>query len=84
MNQRVFDKVWSEDNFRVYIKDPRGVTPGTKMIYPGLKDDAQITNLIADAGPIEVPNPSPRRANSASPSSISFDASPRRRYSGST
>ena len=41
------DKVWSEDNFRVYIKDPRGVTPGTKMIYPGLKDDAQITNLIA-------------------------------------
>lgn len=41
------DKVWSEDNFRVYIKDPRGVTPGTKMVYPGLKDDAQITNLIA-------------------------------------
>jgi cytochrome c len=41
------DKVWNEDNFRVYIKDPRGVTPGTKMIYPGLKEDAQITNLIA-------------------------------------
>jgi cytochrome c len=41
------DKVWSEENFRVYIKDPRGVTPGTKMIYPGLKDDARITDLIA-------------------------------------
>ena len=41
------DKVWNEDSFGVYIKDPRGVTPGTKMIYPGLKDDAQITNLIA-------------------------------------
>ncbi len=41
------DKVWNEDNFRVYIKDPRGVTPGTKMTFPGLKDDAQITNLIA-------------------------------------
>lgn len=41
------DKVWSEDNFRVYIKDPRGVTPGTKMVYAGMKDDGQITNLIA-------------------------------------
>jgi cytochrome c len=38
---------WSEDNFRVYIKDPRGVTPGTKMVYAGLKDDTQISNLIA-------------------------------------
>jgi len=44
---KTLDKVWSEDNFRVYIKDPRGVTPGTKMVYPGLKDDAQIGNLIA-------------------------------------
>ncbi len=41
------DKIWSEDNFRVYIKDPRGVTPGTKMVYAGMKDDTQISNLIA-------------------------------------
>jgi cytochrome c len=41
------DKVWSPENFTVYIKDPRGVTPGTKMVYPGLKDEAQIGNLIA-------------------------------------
>lgn len=41
------DKVWSPENFTVYIKDPRGVTPGTKMVYPGLKDEAQIANLIA-------------------------------------
>ena len=45
--QAIKDQQWSEDNFRVYIKDPRGVTPGTKMIYAGLKDDTQITNLIA-------------------------------------
>ena len=45
--QAIKDQTWSEDNFRVYIKDPRGVTPGTKMIYAGLKDDTQITNLIA-------------------------------------
>ncbi|KPF64221.1 hypothetical protein IP69_18765 [Bosea sp. AAP35] len=44
---KTLDKVWSEENFRVYIKDPRGVTPGTKMIYPGLKEDARITDLIA-------------------------------------
>lgn len=41
------DKVWSEENFTVYIKDPRGVTPGTKMVYPGLKDPTQIANVIA-------------------------------------
>lgn len=45
--QAIKDQTWNEDNFRVYIKDPRGVTPGTKMIYAGLKDDTQITNLIA-------------------------------------
>ncbi len=41
------DKVWAPDNFTVYIKDPRGVTPGTKMVYAGLKDETQIKNLIA-------------------------------------
>jgi cytochrome c len=41
------DKVWSVENFTVYIKDPRGVTPGTKMVYPGLKDETQIANLVA-------------------------------------
>jgi cytochrome c len=41
------DKVWSEENFRPYIKDPRGVTPGTKMVYAGLKDDQRISDLIA-------------------------------------
>ncbi|MCZ8260207.1 MAG: cytochrome c family protein [Beijerinckiaceae bacterium] len=44
---KALDKVWSEENFSVYIKDPRGVTPGTKMVYPGLKDEAQIKNLVA-------------------------------------
>lgn len=44
---KALDKVWSPENFTVYIKDPRGVTPGTKMVYPGLKDEAQIKNLVA-------------------------------------
>ncbi len=41
------DKIWDHDNFTIYIKDPRGVTPGTKMAYPGLKDEQKIKDLIA-------------------------------------
>jgi cytochrome c len=44
------DKVWDEENFRVYIKDPKGVTPGTKMAFAGIKGadaDTKIDNLIA-------------------------------------
>lgn len=44
---KTLDKEWSVENFTVYIKDPRGVTPGTKMVYPGLKDEAKITDLVA-------------------------------------
>lgn len=41
------DKIWDHDNFAIYIKDPRGVTPGTKMAYAGLKDEQKIKDLIA-------------------------------------
>lgn len=44
---RALDKVWNEDNFRVYIRNPREVTPGTRMVFNGLRDETQITNLIA-------------------------------------
>ena len=43
----VASKVWSEDNFTTYIRDPRQVTPGTRMVFAGLRQDAQITNLVA-------------------------------------
>ncbi len=45
--QAIKDQEWTVDNFTTYIKDPRGVTPGTKMVYAGLKDETQIKNLIA-------------------------------------
>lgn len=38
---------WDEETFRRYIKDPKGVIPGTKMAYAGIKDDQKITDLIA-------------------------------------
>ena len=39
--------VWSEDAFSRYIRDPRGVVPGTKMTFPGLKSDQDVADLIA-------------------------------------
>jgi len=41
------DKVWDEENFAVYIQNPRQVTPGTKMVYAGLRDEQRINDLIA-------------------------------------
>jgi cytochrome c len=45
--QAIKDQEWSVENFTTYIKDPRGVTPGTKMVYAGMKDETQIANLVA-------------------------------------
>ncbi len=39
--------VWKEETFQQYIKDPRAKIPGTKMIFPGIKDEKQIDNLWA-------------------------------------
>jgi cytochrome c len=41
------DKVWDEENFAVYIRNPRQVTPGTKMVFAGLRTDKQIEDLTA-------------------------------------
>ncbi|WP_188914520.1 c-type cytochrome [Salinarimonas ramus] len=44
---QALEKTWDHENFAVYIRDPRGVTPGTKMVYAGLRNDQQIADLIA-------------------------------------
>ena len=38
---------WDEATFREYIVDPRGKIPGTKMVFAGLKNPQQVTDLIA-------------------------------------
>ena len=38
---------WDEAIFREYIRDPRAKIPGTKMIFPGLKNPKQIDDIIA-------------------------------------
>jgi cytochrome c len=56
---------WDEATFREYIKDPKAKIPGTKMIFPGLKDEKRIDDLVAflkqfDAsGKKTAANPSP-------------------------
>jgi cytochrome c len=39
--------VWNEESLTKYLHDPRGMVKGTKMAFAGLKDDGDITNLIA-------------------------------------
>jgi cytochrome c len=39
--------VWGEATFKEYIKDPRAKIPGTKMVFPGVKNETEIGNLWA-------------------------------------
>jgi cytochrome c len=38
---------WDEATFTKYIANPKGVVPGTKMTFPGLKNEGDIGNLAA-------------------------------------
>ena len=38
---------WDEATFREYIKNPKAKVPGTKMIFPGLTNEADIDNILA-------------------------------------
>jgi cytochrome c2 len=40
-------KVWDYDTLSLYLEDPKGVVPGTKMIFAGTKAEADRANLIA-------------------------------------
>jgi cytochrome c len=38
---------WGKETFLDYIKDPRAKIPGTKMIFPGIKNETEANNLWA-------------------------------------
>jgi cytochrome c len=38
---------WTDESFREFVTNPRAKIPGTKMIYAGIKNPNQITDLIA-------------------------------------
>jgi cytochrome c len=39
--------VWNEATFKDYIKDPRGKIPGTKMVFAGIKNEKEASDLWA-------------------------------------
>jgi cytochrome c len=39
--------VWNEGTFQDYIKNPAAKVPGTKMIFPGIKNEQQAKDLWA-------------------------------------
>jgi cytochrome c len=39
-------KTWDEATFKDYIADPKKAVPGNKMVFMGLKDAADIDNLL--------------------------------------
>jgi cytochrome c len=38
---------WSEAEFKDYIKDPKAKIPSTKMIFPGIKNEKEASDLWA-------------------------------------
>ena len=37
--------VWDEGTFKEYIKDPKAKIPGTKMVFPGIKNEKEVDDL---------------------------------------
>jgi cytochrome c len=42
-----YDHTWDPETLDTYLADPRGVVPGTKMIFPGIKDKTERDDVIA-------------------------------------
>jgi cytochrome c len=38
---------WNEAEFKDYIRDPKAKVPGTKMIFPGVKNEKEVNDLWA-------------------------------------
>ena len=39
--------VWTKENLRAYLADPRGYIPGNRMAFNGLRSEEQINDVIA-------------------------------------
>jgi cytochrome c len=42
-----FEHAWDEQTLDLYLADPRGAVPGTKMIFLGIKDKTERDDVIA-------------------------------------
>ncbi|HEX4618054.1 MAG TPA: cytochrome c family protein [Stellaceae bacterium] len=41
-----FDHTWDAETLDTYLTDPRATVPGTKMIFPGIKDEKERQDVI--------------------------------------
>ena len=41
------DVVWGDETMAAYLKDPKGYIPGNRMVFPGLRKDEEIADLLA-------------------------------------
>jgi cytochrome c len=39
--------VWDDKTLAEYLKDPKGRVPGGKMVYAGMKQEAQLEDMVA-------------------------------------
>jgi cytochrome c len=39
--------VWNDDTLAKYLRDPQGFIPGSRMAFPGIKDEKTLNALIA-------------------------------------
>jgi cytochrome c len=39
--------VWEDETITAYLKDPKGYIPGNRMVFPGLRKDEEIADLLA-------------------------------------
>jgi cytochrome c len=66
--------LWSYDNLNAFLLAPKGFTPGTKMTFAGVKDDAERANIIAYLSTLSAspkPFPAPEAASSEEPAASS-------------
>jgi cytochrome c len=55
------DGEWTYENLAKYLHDPKGFIPGNRMAFAGVKDDAELADLLAylrslSANPAPLPN----------------------------
>jgi len=39
--------IWDDNTLAKFLRDPKGSLPGNRMSFPGIKDDAVLTDLLA-------------------------------------
>lgn len=38
---------WNEETIAAYIADPKGYIPGNKMVFPGIKKESELADIVA-------------------------------------